>query len=87
MTMLLSEFLSLVFPNFNAIIWPNHNLWFCRKNDAIFGHDMIDDGDGFLSPTTDVIDSTAKSIPMPVSILVLIVMCIRVVYLRLPASS
>lgn len=36
-----------------------------RKNDSIFGHDMIGDGDGFLSPSTDVIDSTIKSIPMP----------------------
>jgi len=48
---------------------PN-KFWPCRKNDSVFGHDMIGDADGFLSPSNDVIDSTAQSIPMPVSILV-----------------
>jgi len=31
---------------------------------------MIGDADGFISPSKDVIYSTAQSIPMPVSILV-----------------
>ncbi|ONK63533.1 uncharacterized protein A4U43_C07F16210 [Asparagus officinalis] len=36
-----------------------------RKDDSIFGHDMIGDADGLLSPSKDVIDSAAQSILMP----------------------
>ncbi|KAJ6806409.1 uncharacterized protein M6B38_174360 [Iris pallida] len=35
------------------------------RNDSIFGHDMVTDVDDFLSQSTDVIGSTAQSIPLP----------------------
>ncbi|KAJ6853076.1 uncharacterized protein M6B38_250920 [Iris pallida] len=35
------------------------------RNDSIFGHDMVADVDDFLSQSTDVIGSTAQSIPLP----------------------
>lgn len=46
---------------------PTHKLRICRKNDSIFGHDLIGDADGILSPSKDVIESTARAIPIPVS--------------------